>query len=84
MKPQPQLEGQPRKIVGFRLDENSDWAAELECGHPQHVRHNPPWTDRHWVTTAEDRQKHIGQELRYKACNMPHNWLERQNRSVSY
>lgn len=38
MKPQLQLEGTPRKIVGFQLDEKLDWVAKLECGHQQHVR----------------------------------------------
>jgi hypothetical protein len=33
MKPQPQLEGLSRKIVGYHMDEHSDWVAELECGH---------------------------------------------------
>jgi hypothetical protein len=59
---------QPRKIIGFHLDENLDWVADLECGHQQHVRHNPPWTERHWVTTAEDRRAHISYELRCFAC----------------
>jgi len=68
MKPQRQLQGQPRKIVGFHLDENLDWVAVLECGHQQLVRHNPPWTERHWVTTAEGREAHIGQELQCLAC----------------
>jgi hypothetical protein len=36
------IAGIPRKIVGFHLDERKDWVAELECGHQQHVRHNPP------------------------------------------
>src|SRR5215469_4435686 len=49
-------------------DEDLDWAAELECGHQQYVGHNPPWTERHWVTTAEGRQAHIGHELRCLAC----------------
>ena len=40
MEPQRQPQGQLRKIVGFHLDENLDWVAELECGHQQHVR--PP------------------------------------------
>ena len=53
MNQQRQLQGQLRKIVGFHLDENLDWVAELECRHQQHVRHNPPWTHRHWVTTAK-------------------------------
>ena len=68
MEPPRQLQGQLRKIVGFHLDGNLDWVAELECGHQQHVRHNPPWTHRHWVTTAEGRHAHIGFELRCLAC----------------
>ena len=62
--------GQPRKITGFHRDEQSDWIAELECGHQQHVRHNPPWTERHWVTTAEGRKAHIGDELLCLACDI--------------
>ncbi len=33
--------GIPRKTVGFHQDECFDWIADLECGHQQHVRHNP-------------------------------------------
>jgi Protein of unknown function (DUF3565) len=69
MKPQRKPQGKPRKIVRFRLDEKMDWIAELECGHSQHVRHNPPWTERHWVTTTEGRQEHIGFELVCLACS---------------
>ena len=33
-----------RKIIGsYHQDERLDWVADLECGHGQHVRHNPPW-----------------------------------------
>jgi hypothetical protein len=41
-----------RKIVGFRMDEDRNWIAQLECGHQKHVRNDPPYTDHHWVTTA--------------------------------
>jgi hypothetical protein len=68
MKPQRQLQGKLRKIVGFHVDERLDWVAELECGHQRHVRHDPPWTDRHWVTTFEGRRGHIGRELNCLAC----------------
>ena len=29
-------------IIGFHLDEEQHWVAELACGHGQHVRHTPP------------------------------------------
>lgn len=58
----------PRKIVDFHLDANSDWVAELECGHQQHVRHNPPWTHRPWVTTPQGRLEHIGSSLDCVSC----------------
>jgi hypothetical protein len=38
--------GTLRKIVGFHQDEFLDWVDDLECGHRQHVRHNPRWTTR--------------------------------------
>ncbi len=57
-----------RKIVGFHQDEHSDWVAELDCGHNQHVRHNPPWTNRPWVVTPQGRLGHIGHELLCPAC----------------
>ena len=57
-----------RKIVGFHRDERGDWVAELACGHTQHVRHSPPWTNRPWVMTAEGRRRFIGQELDCKKC----------------
>jgi hypothetical protein len=57
-----------RKIVGFHLDDGGDWVAELECGHTQHVRHNPPWQSRPWVTTAEGRTSRVGTELACAKC----------------
>jgi hypothetical protein len=57
-----------RRITGFHQDEHGDWVAELECGHGQHVRHNPPWTNRPWVTTAEGRAQYLGQALRCRKC----------------
>jgi hypothetical protein len=62
------LAGTPRKIIDYHLDECFDWVADLECGHQQHVRHNPPWTHRHWVTTPQGRLEHIGQELLCALC----------------
>jgi hypothetical protein len=57
-----------RKITGFRKDEDGHWVAELECGHTQHVRHNPPWTVRPWVTTEEGRSQFLGHELLCVKC----------------
>jgi hypothetical protein len=69
MKPAKALVGILRKIVAFHLDERSDWVADVECGHQQQVRHNPPWITHHWVTTSEGRQGHMGQELSCLACS---------------
>jgi hypothetical protein len=68
MEFQRQAQGRRRKIVGFHLDEKADWVADLECGHQQHVRHNPPWIERPWVISAEGRKAHIGYELNCLAC----------------
>ena len=53
MRPDPRAgEGVARRITGFPRDEEGHWVAELECGHGQHVRHDPPWQSRPWVTSA--------------------------------
>lgn len=57
-----------RKIIGFHTDEEGDWVADLECGHGQHVRHNPPWSERPWVITQTGRDQHLGDELFCKKC----------------
>jgi len=56
-------------IIGFHKDEKDDWVAELDCGHNQHVRHNPPWMNRPWVTTENGRKDHLGRELECKKCD---------------
>ena len=33
-----------RRVIGFHEDDEHHWVAELECGHNQHVRHDPPWS----------------------------------------
>jgi hypothetical protein len=58
-----------RRIVGFHLDEEGDWVAELECGHGQHVRHNPPWQLRPWVTTDAGRSSWLGRSLDCRKCD---------------
>jgi hypothetical protein len=56
-------------IVGFHLDDANDWVAELACGHYQHVRHNPPWTNRPWVVTEEGRRSKLGEVLACRKCD---------------
>ncbi len=58
----------PRRIVGFRRDDEGHWVAELECGHTQHVRHDPPWQVRPWVTSPAGRASRVGQTLACAAC----------------
>lgn len=58
-----------RRIVGFHLDEEHHWVADLECGHAQHVRHDPPWQVRPWVTTPEGRARFLGVTLHCIKCD---------------
>ena len=60
-----------RKIIAFHQDEHGDWVAELDCGHNQHVRHNPPWTTRPWVLTPEGRAARLGHSLPCPLCDPP-------------
>jgi Protein of unknown function (DUF3565) len=60
--------GVPRRIIGFHLDDEQHWVADLECGHTQHVRHDPPWQQRPWVTTPEGRASRLGQTLSCVKC----------------
>lgn len=60
--------GVPRRIVGFHTDELGDWVADLECGHGQHVRHDPPWQNRPWVVTPAGRAGFLGTALRCVKC----------------
>jgi hypothetical protein len=56
-------------IIGFDLDDECHWRAMLACGHYQHVRHDPPLTQRSWVLTEEGRASRIGFELECKKCD---------------
>jgi len=58
-----------QKITGFDKDDEDHWRAILECGHRQHLRHDPPMTTRTWVLTEEGRASRIGFELDCKRCN---------------
>lgn len=55
-------------IIGYHQDEHGDWVADLACGHGQHVRHQPPFTDRPWVLNASGRTQHLGTYLNCKKC----------------
>jgi hypothetical protein len=58
-----------RRITGFHQDDESHWVAELECGHNQHVRHDPPWQQRPWVMTKDGRRSRLGETLHCVICD---------------
>jgi len=58
-----------RRITGFVLDEHGDWIASLDCGHRQHVRHDPPFTSRPWVVSSEGRADRIGSGWPCSLCD---------------
>ncbi|MCM2370974.1 DUF3565 domain-containing protein [Aporhodopirellula aestuarii] len=58
----------PRAITGYHRDDEGHWVAQLECGHNQHVRHDPPLVHRQWVLSPEGRQSMIGFRLGCKKC----------------
>lgn len=58
-----------QRVTGFHLDDENHWVANLECGHKQHVRHDPPLVSRPWVLTPEGRQSRLGVELNCKRCD---------------
>lgn len=58
-----------RAIASFSTDDIGDPIALLSCGHPQHVRHKPPWEERPWVVTPEGRARMLGQTLDCVRCD---------------
>jgi tellurite methyltransferase len=58
-----------RSIIGFHQDFEKHWVAELDCGHCQHTRHEPPFFPRPWVITASGRSEHLGQLLNCVLCD---------------
>jgi hypothetical protein len=56
-------------ITGFHQDDEGHWVARLACGHHQHVRHDPPWQMRPWVTTPEGRDATLGRTLACRKCD---------------
>ena len=59
-----------RAIIAFRQDDEGHWIADLECGHAQHMRHEPPWQDRKWVLTPEGRAQFIGVRVECRQCSV--------------
>jgi len=58
-----------QSIIDFHTDHENHWVAQLECAHFQHVRHNPPWMNRLWVTTDEGRKAMLGYQLNCVKCD---------------
>lgn len=58
-----------QKIVGYDKDDDGDWRAKLDCGHYQHVRHQPPLITREWVLSEQGRASRLGAELECKKCD---------------
>jgi hypothetical protein len=58
-----------RRITGFHRDLERHWVADLECGHTQHVRHDPPWQNRPWVLTETSRRGRLGMPLECLLCD---------------
>lgn len=61
--------GVRRLIDGFHQDDAGDWVAELSCLHRQHVRHQPPFRERPWVTTAGGRAGRVGTPIDCPLCD---------------
>lgn len=57
-----------RRITGYRQDDEGHWIADLECGHSQHMRHQPPWQVRPWVLTNEGRDRMLGTAVPCTQC----------------
>ena len=58
-----------RSIVAFGTDAEGEPFARLDCGHPQHVRHKPPFVNRPWVTSQSGRDAMLGTELDCLRCD---------------
>ena len=56
-------------IIGFDTDEENHWVAKLQCGHNQHVRHQPPFINRPWVINEVTRKEKLGMTLNCIKCD---------------
>lgn len=70
-----------RHIIGFHQDELGDGMAELGCDHNRHIRHQPPFQMRPWVTNEQGRQQQLGAELECRKCDDEPDYL-RENRTL--
>lgn len=60
-----------QRIVAFHRDAEEHWVADLECGHTQHVRHDPPWQNRPWVVEEASCMAYVGTILSCPQCDEP-------------
>lgn len=58
-----------RTIVAWHADGDGEWVAELSCLHAQHVRHQPPFRERSWVTTEDGRSSRVGGDIECSLCD---------------
>lgn len=58
-----------QKITGYHQDEEKHWVALLTCRHFQHVRHDPPWSNREWVLSSTTRDEKLGFKLNCIKCD---------------
>ena len=58
-----------KAITGYHKDDENHWVAELQCGHCQHVRHQPPFINRPWVENKKTRTEMLGQQLNCIKCD---------------
>ena len=59
-----------QEITGYHQDEETHWVAQLACGHFQHVRHDPPWSNREWVLSSRTRDEKLGLTLNCIKCDI--------------
>jgi hypothetical protein len=59
--------------VAFHQDDQGHWVADLECGHSQHMRHQPPWQNREWALTPDGRAQFIGVRVECRPCVLADN-----------
>lgn len=68
-----------RTIIALHQDAEAHWVARIDCGHAQHMRHQPPLISRPWVLTEEKRAGRIGMDIDCPLCDraeMPADYTE--------